>query len=308
MKIPNGIWLTSESLKSRHTFKIETFADIFYIPGSQDDACQVLQRAYEESVPVFILGSGTNLLIGDKGIRGLVLYQGPLGLNSSPRVKRLSNEFYEVEVSSRMSKADLLQFSVDNKFTGLEFSAGIPGTLGGAVWMNAGTKWGSYRDVIGRVLVYHPQRGRKWLSVDELGLTYRSHNEDLFDSWFLIHSVVLKLKKYFSVDDQQESLKKINDILLYRGTRQPLQLPNCGSVFKNPVDSQRGAGRLIEASQLKGKIVGDACVSLQHANFIHNRGKATATDVRGLIQTIQAVVQKSHGIKLETEVLFKGDF
>jgi UDP-N-acetylmuramate dehydrogenase len=302
-----GRFFESFNLKSFHTFRISTSADLFYVPATQDDAKNIVQKAYMESVPVFVLGSGTNLLIRDGGIRGVVLYQGPVWLTQKPKILNRTNNYWDVEFCSRFSKAEALAFAVKNKLGGLEFSAGIPGTLGGAVWMNAGTKWGAYKDVIVEAKVFHPKVGSRVYSVGELGLSYRTHDASIFDEWTLIESVTLRLPVLNESEKVNESLQKINEILLYRGTRQPLELPNCGSVFKNPENSERGAGRLIEASQLKGTRLGGAFVSLEHANFIHNDGSAEASDVEGLVKKIQQVVKDKYGVSLEREVIIVGE-
>jgi UDP-N-acetylmuramate dehydrogenase len=175
--------------------------------------------------------------------------------------------------------------------------------MGGAVWMNAGTKWGSYSDVIQSVRFVHPEKGIFEKNLSELGLKYRGHGEGLMDHETAILSVDIKLLKNKSPAD---SRKLVDEILAYRGARQPLEFPNCGSVFKNPQNSEKGSGRLIEAAELKGKQIGQAMISPKHANFILNLGAAKSSDVEALIRLCQEKVLEKFKISLEPEVIILG--
>jgi UDP-N-acetylmuramate dehydrogenase len=302
-----GIWFENFSLKDFHSFRVETSADIFFIPKNQEKACEIVRLAFENSVPIFFLGSGTNLLIRDGGIRGLVVYQGPRFLNGGIKVLKEESDSIDLEVSSRISKAQLLKWSYENDLSGLEFSAGIPGTMGGAVWMNAGTKWGSYSEVIVSVNIFEPKVGMRTFTKSEMGFAYRGHDQKLLGDWSLISSMRIRLNKIKDEHTKKTSLEKINEILQYRGQRQPLEMPNCGSVFKNPENSEKGAGRWIESAKLKGLQRGGALVSLQHANFFHNSNSATGQDIEGLVFEVQQRVYKMFGVKLEPEVIVKGE-
>jgi UDP-N-acetylmuramate dehydrogenase len=170
--------------------------------------------------------------------------------------------------------------------------------------MNAGTKWGSYAEVIETVRFYSVQKGHYEKSCEEMGFKYRGHGEGLLDGRTAVLSADIKLRK----DKPREEIRAlVDEILRYRGARQPLELPNCGSVFKNPPDSERGAGRLIEASGLKGLRVGQAQVSLKHANFILNLGGAKAAHVEELIARVQEEVFRQQGVRLEREVIYLGE-
>ncbi len=260
-------------------------------------------RDFKQSI--WILGAGTNLLVADRGLPGLSLYLGP-DSSSLPEVISESSSDLLIKVPAQFPKAALLQWAFERRLRGLEFSAGIPGTLGGAVFMNAGTKWGSYADCIEFVNLYSIERGDLRRSRDEMGFRYRGHGEGLLDGQTIVLSVEIRLRKAVSNEEICASQKLIDEILCYRGERQPLDYPSCGSVFKNPENSARGAGRLIEASGIKGQRQGGAFISDKHANFILNSGNAAASDVLKLIKFAQETVKKDHGISLETEVLRLG--
>jgi len=283
-------------------YQIGGAAEYFVEPQNINDVLEVLKLSEEKSLPLQIIGGGSNLLVRDGGISGFVLYLGP-GLEGEVEILNETSNDIELRVPAHWAKSQILALALQNKWGNLEFSAGIPGTMGGAVWMNAGTKWGAYSDVISGVHFAHPKKGIYRKEILELGLTYRGHGEGLLDSRTAILSVDLKLTR----DKNGKSRNLVDEILIYRGTRQPLERPNCGSVFKNPSNSERGAGRLIEAAGLKGLQVGNAMVSLKHANFIVNLGGATSQDVETLIEKCQTVVEEKFKIKLEPEVIVLGN-
>jgi UDP-N-acetylmuramate dehydrogenase len=238
---------------------------------------------------------------------GLSVFMGPTQ-SLRPQVLSEDDRSVRVRVRAEDAKADVLDWAMDRRLVGLEFSAGIPGTMGGAVYMNAGTKWGSYGEVIEGVHLFSLSQGRLYKKAEEMGFKYRGHGEGLMSDGAVVTFVDLKLRKASDPVEFENSRSKVDEILIYRGTRQPLDYPSCGSVFKNPENSPRGAGRLIEASGLKGLRRGQAMVSLKHANFILNLGGAKAADVNGLIEDIRDRVEKDHGIRLDPEVVRLGDF
>ena len=182
---------------------------------------------------------------------------------------------------------------------GLEFSAGIPGTMGGAICMNAGTKWGSYSDVVEEVTFFSSKNGYFNKKANELSFKYRGLGTRILDEETIVQKVTMRLKKSNGLD---KSRALVDEILTYRGRRQPLEYPNCGSVFKNPPAPQRGAGRLIEACGLKGLTVGEAQISNKHANFILNLGNAKSSDVKELIEKAREQVLRKFSVNLEPEV------
>lgn len=303
-----GRLLEHEPLSRWTAYGIGGPADALFEPANEDELCVALEAATKYNVPITSLGNGTNLLVRDGGVRGLVVYLAQRGrrdgLDEGIDVIEETDTSALVRVSSRCAKARLLDFALDRGFAGLEFSAGIPGSLGGAVFMNAGTKWGSYGDVIERVHFFKPGDGRFTKTSAEIGFKYRGHGEGLLSGGTVVLAVEVRLSK---TKPKAEIRALVDEILGYRGGKQPLELPNCGSVFKNPANSALGAGRLIEACGLKGKTVGGAQVSLKHANFILNLGGATSNDVETLIREVQAVVFAQRGVALETEVIVLGE-
>ncbi|NCN26639.1 UDP-N-acetylmuramate dehydrogenase [bacterium] len=298
-----GKILLNEVLAPYVAFRIGGPADCLLFPDGEKDLALAAEIAKREQLPFAVLGAGSNLLVGDKGIRGVVVF---LGAGKEDEIQFLMDNGKEVtlNVPAHCTKAALVDFALENKLSGVEFSAGIPGTLGGAVYMNAGTKWGSYSEVIESVRFFRVGKGFYEKPVEALGFKYRGHGEELFAGGAIVVSACLRLRH---VSSRKEIQEKMDEILKYRGGKQPLELPNCGSVFKNPEKSRRGAGRLIEACNLKGTCVGGAQVSLKHANFILNLGNATSKDVETLIKKIQKKVFSEFKVELETEVIKVGE-
>lgn len=303
-----GTLFENAPLSERVAYKIGGPADLLLETSFEEDFKIALEAAARHKVPVTLLGNGTNLLVRDGGIRGLVVYLGQMapgsGLEDGIAVLSRQGDEMRIRVPAHCSKARLLEKALEESWSGLEFSAGIPGSIGGAVYMNAGTKWGSYGPIIESVRLYSHAQGFFEKSGSEMGFKYRGHGEGLLDGSTLVISVVMKL----GTDKNQSEIRAlVDEILTYRGGKQPLELPNCGSVFKNPENSTLGAGRLIEACGLKGSKVGGAQISLKHANFILNTGGATAHDVETLIERVQAEVLAQKGVRLEREVIILGD-
>lgn len=288
-------------------YRIGGPADILLESSHPEEVARGLSLAEAAGCPVTILGNGTNLLVRDGGIRGLVIYMGQRGRGQglADGITVLADDAQStlLRVPAHCAKASLLDYALAHTLSGLEFSAGIPGSIGGAVFMNAGTKWGSYAEVIERVQLYSSARGHFEKTNAEMGFKYRGHGEGLLDGHTVVLSVDIRLRK----DKTAAQIRAlVDEILGYRGGKQPLELPNCGSVFKNPPNSAMGAGRLIEACGLKGYTVGDAQISLKHANFILNLGRATSADVEAVIAEARRVVQERKGVQLEPEVIVLG--
>lgn len=276
-------------------------ADVFLVPRHEADVVLSVQSLKSQGKNFFVLGGGTNLLIRDGGLEDPVLYLGPKVAAHFSVVNETSTTVL-LRVPAWASKASVLLWALRHKLGGLEFSAGIPGTMGGAVYMNAGTKWGSYSDVIQAVRYVDASGDVVMRSKEELVFSYRGHGHGFLNDAVLL-SVDLLLERS---SNAESSLALVNEILQYRGSKQPLEFPNCGSVFKNPLDSQKGAGRLIEASGLKGRRVGRAMISNKHANFFLNLGGASAKDLEGLMQIAETEVLHRFGVKLEREVVCVG--
>lgn len=282
---------------SRHTsWRVGGVADYFYRPTDIQDLSAYLQ-SLNSNVPVFFIGLGSNLLVHDQGIRGAVICTSGV-LNE---IKQLDATHLYVEAGVPSPK--LAKFSAKLGLTGAEFLCGIPGTVGGALKMNAGAVGGETWDIVESVETIDQHGVIRKRTAEDFNIAYRhvEANKTLLDSeWFV--SAIIKLV----AGDKQESLDKIKNHLNRRSNSQPTQQPNAGSVFRNPEDDY--AARLIESCGLKGFCIGGACVSEKHANFIINTGTASANDIEALINKIHADVLQQHSINLIREVQFIGGF
>ena len=280
---------------SKHTsFKIGGDADIFITVNSISDLAKVIEVLNNFNVPFFIIGNGSNLLISDKGIRGAVIKLG----GEFSNIKLVDDNTIECGAGVLISK--LCSFACQNSLSGLEFAYGIPGTVGGAVFMNAGAYGSEMKDVMlsAKSLTFYGEIINR--SAEEMELSYRKSIYRQVDE--IILSAKLELKK----GDKLHIKEKMNEFIARRKEKQPLEYPNAGSVFKRPVGNF--AGTLIQTCGLKGKKIGGAMVSEKHSGFIINTGNATCEDVVKLIDHIKATVFEKSNIALECEVEIVGDF
>lgn len=287
--------LKNVSLRDRCTYRIGGNAQYYAEPKNQEDIFCALQFAQQNQIPFFILGKGSNLLISDNGWSGLVI-----NLSDSYNKIDVNSDFAEAESGALLNS--LINRVIENGFTGMEELAGIPGTVGGAVIMNAGAFNSCIADTLTSVRVYDYEKGSILeLSSKELDLGYRT------SSLKGTSAVILSARFEFPGKKEPDLLYAVRkEILEKRKVKQPLEYPNCGSVFKRPPGGF--AGTMIESCGLKGLRIGDVEVSTRHANFIINRGTGTATDVRRLIKTIQIAVYERFGVILEPEVIFIGEY
>ncbi|MDM8565843.1 UDP-N-acetylmuramate dehydrogenase [Candidatus Halobeggiatoa sp. HSG11] len=280
----------NEPLSKHTSWRVGGPAQWFYEPADMEDLIQFIQQL-PANIPIFWLGLGSNLLIRDGGIRGVVILTSGL-LNE---IKLLDNNSIYAEAG--VSCARLARFAAKANLTGIEFLAGIPGTLGGALAMNAGAwggdTWSAVRGV--ETIDQHGQRHRRQVTDYEIG--YRSV-KGLNNEWFV--NATLQL----SHNPNTDGLEKIKTLLKQRSENQPIGLPSCGSVFRNPPGDY--AARLIEQAGWKGYCEGGACVSEKHANFIISNETATADDIEKLIVDIQNSVKKIFQINLMPEVRIVG--
>lgn len=283
-----------DELMSVHTsFKIGGKADLF-IDVCPDELPTIIGILEENSIPITIIGNGSNILVGDKGIRGALLC---LGKNAK------GLEFRDDELVA--GSGELLS-SVSNKaseesYAGFEFATGIPGSIGGATVMNAGAYDGEMSFLVKKVACFDLDSKKEKLFLGkDCEFSYR--NSVFLDSKYIIKSVVLKLVK----GNKQEIIEKVQDFTEKRKSKQPLNYPSAGSTFKRP--EGMFAGKLISDCNLKGFSIGGAMVSEKHAGFIVNTGNATANDVKKLIEVIQDKVYKSFGVELKREIKFVGEF
>ena len=278
---------------SRHTsFKIGGPADLLATPSNEEELCKLLARVKEHNIPVTLVGNGSNLLVRDKGIRGLVI--------------KLGNMLNTIEVGentitfgSGVSLALASKKAAEYGFTGMEFAVGIPGSIGGAVYMNAGAYDGEMANVVTAVRTVDADGNVKVLSNGDMCFAYRK--TALQGSGLIVTAVTVTMPK----GEVSEILAKMAEFSQSRISKQPLELPSAGSMFKRPPGYF--AGTLIDQTGLKGYTVGGAQVSTKHAGFVVNVGGATASDVLQLIKDVQDKVREAHGVELHPEVLVIGE-
>ena len=276
------------SLQDYTSFRIGGPADVLVEPADVDVLCQVVAKARAERIPVFVVG-GTNLLVRDGGIRGIVV--------SLRQLKSIRQEpGHVLYADGGVGMPTLIGYAIRRSLSGLEWGAGIPGTVAGCVVMNAGTRLGEMKDSLKAVRMVD-MRGRVMdIPATEIPFSYRRAH--------LPRGIVAGVWLQMTPGDHARIEKTVKDYLQYRKDTQPLTLPSAGCVFKNP--PQDSAGRLVDAAGLKGTRVGDAQVSEKHANFMVNVGHARAADVLSLIRKVRAAVKKQSGVTLELELKVVG--
>ena len=282
-----------EPMKKHTTFRIGGPADYYLCPHSTKELQAVLQICRQEELPFFILGNGSNLLVSDQGYRGAVIQ---LWKNMS-EIERIGTRIC-AQAGALLSKIAAAAF--EDGLTGMEFAAGIPGTLGGAVVMNAGAYGGEMKDILKEVRVMDQEGTILTLSAEELELGYRT--SIVKKKGYIVLSADLEL----APGNREEIKAKMEDLKERRVSKQPLELPSAGSTFKRP--EGYFAGKLIMDAGLRGFTVGGAQVSEKHCGFVVNKGDATAEDVVTLIREVQRQVKDRFGVELETEVKFLGEF
>ncbi len=282
-----------EPMKKHTTFRIGGPADYYLCPHSTEEMQKILQICRENNIEFFILGNGSNLLVSDKGYRGAVIQ---LWKNFSDIT--VENHTITVKAGALLSK--VAAEALEEGLTGMEFASGIPGTIGGAVVMNAGAYGGEMKDIIKEVTVLTKEGERLILSKEEMNFGYRT--SVVKEKGYVVISVVLQLEK----GDREKIREVMEDLKERRVTKQPLDMPSAGSTFKRP--EGYFAGKLIMDAGLRGFSVGGAQISEKHCGFVVNKGDATAADVFGLIREVQKRVQEQFGVTLEPEVKFLGEF
>jgi UDP-N-acetylmuramate dehydrogenase len=284
----------------RHTsFAIGGPADMLAYPVDRDDLVRLLREIKKQGLRYFILGGGTNLLVRDGGFRGVVITLQRMGTIRIEREYRsVGGNFAVVSAEAGAPLPKLHFFATEQGLTGLEFAGGIPGTVGGAVCMNAGTAAGEMGDVLESVTLVSPDGELVARSREEMGFGYRTANVPA-------GHLVVEARVILRRGDKEQIKARVKELLDKRKQRQPMGFPSAGSVFKNPLEES--AGKLIETAKLKGRTVGDAQVSDKHANFIVNRGTATARDVLTLMEIVKQTVLDVHGVRLEPEIKIIGE-
>ncbi|GLC89436.1 UDP-N-acetylmuramate dehydrogenase [Lysinibacillus piscis] len=281
-----------DELLSQYTMtKLGGKADLFVFPETEEEAVTVIRYANEHNIPLLMLGNGSNMIVRDGGLRGIVV--------TFARLDEIRITGDHVYAQSGALLIEVSKQAATNSLAGLEFACGIPGSIGGAMAMNAGAYGGEIKDIIISSKVITKEGEVVTLSKEELELGYRQ--SIIAKQGYYVLSSEFQLTKGV----QQEIDAKIADFTFQRQSKQPLEYPSAGSVFKRPPGYF--AGKLIQDSELQGKGVGGAEVSMKHAGFIINKGHATATDYIATIQMVQRVVKEKFGIDLEPEVKIVGD-
>ncbi len=280
----------NEVMSSHTTFKIGGTADAFVLPKDKEELKFTLNNAKNFGVPIFILGKGSNLLVSDKGIEGAVV-----SLSMLDGIKAEDNI---ITCGAGANLSAVCTVALKNGLSGLEFAYGIPGSVGGAVYMNAGAYGGEMSAVVIGAYCLDKDNNEIYIEKKDMDLSYR--NSIFKNNGFVITEVVLELVK----GNETEIKDKMNDLIKRRKEKQPLEYPSAGSTFKRPAGNF--AGTLIEKNGLKGTKIGGAMVSKKHAGFIINFDNATSKDVEELIEKVKDTVMKNDGVLLEPEVITVG--
>ena len=294
-----GEILKDEPMSKHTSFAIGGPADILAYPADRDDLLLLVRAARAQGAPYFLLGGGTNLLVRDGGFRGVVISLRRMDAVAIEREYRSIGGAYGVvlaEAGAFLPK--LVSFAAEEGFHGLEFAAGIPGTVGGAICMNAGTALGEIGDIVESVGLLSPEGVVVARTREEMGFGYRTASVPE-------GHVVIEARLVLRREDKEKIKARIQELLKTRKQRQPWGQPNAGSIFKNP--QEESAGSLIESAGLKGRTIGGAQVSEKHANFIVNRGRAKAADVIALMEVVKRTVLEVHGARLEPEIKIIGE-
>lgn len=284
-----GVPLKQGELLCRHTsFQIGGPVAVMVFPESQEQVGEIFRLSRQYQVVPLVLGAGTNVLSPDEGLDGLVI-ETKTGLNA---IRDLGDGLLEAE--SGVTLARLATFAMERGFSGLEFAHGIPGTVGGGVYMNAGAYGGEMAHVVTSATVMDRDGTVRELGREELDLGYR-HSCFMKEDW-----VILRVRVQLQNGERDEIRARMAELMNRRRESQPLEYPSAGSTFKRPKEGYAAA--LIEGAGLKGLTVGGAQVSEKHAGFLINRGRATCQDVLKLMEQVQDAVYEHSGIRLEPEV------
>lgn len=284
---------TEEPMRKHTTFRIGGPADYYVTPHTKEEIRDVIRACQKKQIPYCFLGNGSNVLVGDLGYRGTVI--------------QIFKNFSDIQVEKEGIRAQsgallskIAKKAMKNGLAGMEFASGIPGTLGGAVMMNAGAYGGEMKDILKEAVVLTESGEFLTLSCEELELGYRTSL--VAKKHYLVLEAVLNLKK----GNSQEIQAKMEELKEKRVSKQPLEFPSAGSTFKRP--EGYFAGKLIMDAGLGGFSVGDAQVSEKHCGFVINRGEASAQDVRMLMDEVTRRVHEKFGVTLEPEVRMLGEF
>lgn len=291
--VPEDHILYDEPLKNHTTFQVGGNSDCLIFVEKEKELSELCKLTDKSGIPRFLIGNGSNLLVSDKGFRGVILETRHLFNEVS-----VEGETITADAGALMSKIG--SEALNHELQGFEFAAGIPGTIGGGIVMNAGAYGGELKDVVESVTVLTPEGELMEIKGSDMGFGYRT--SVVRQKGYIVTGVKIKLSK----GDPEAIKAKMDDLRERRKDKQPLEYPSAGSTFKRP--EGYFAGQLIEQSGLKGLICGGAQVSPKHAGFVINTGNATADDINRLIRLVIARVKQKKGVTLEPEVIRLGEF
>ncbi len=270
--------------------KIGGSCDIFTKPATEEQICEIIKLCRRDGIPYFVMGKGSNILVSDNGYRGCIIsiepymYMGEVSVNGT-----------KITAAAGASLKSVCMAALENELTGLEFAYGIPGSVGGALFMNAGAYGGEMKDIV-KSCRYIDENGEfQEMNADKMELSYR--HSFFTGKKCVIISVTMELRK----GNKTEIKAKMDELMQRRRDKQPLEFPSCGSTFKRP--EGYFAAALIEECGLKGYTIGGAQVSEKHSGFVINRGGASYEDVMALVQHIKKTVREQKGVELECEML-----
>ena len=276
-----------EPMKKHTSFKIGGNADVLFLPKNKSDVIKVINFCTKNNIKYFVMGNGTNLLVSDSGFRGVVIK-----INKKMNAVKINYKKKEIWAEAGILLSILAKHALENNFSGMEFASGIPGTLGGAICMNAGAYGHEIKDIFVSAEVLYKNKIK---IMDDLKFDYRS---SLIDKNCIVLSAKIKL-----IDGNYKEIKdRMNEYNIKRKNSQPVEFFNAGSTFKRPKNNF--AGKLIMEAGLSGYTIGGACVSKKHCGFIINLGNATAKNVLDLISYIKKIVYEKFGLQLEEEIKF----
>lgn len=285
--------LIEEPMKKHTTFRIGGPAEYLILPQTAEEIADVVKLCRQEEIPWYIVGNGSNLLVADEGVRGVVI-------QLLRNFNQIQVEGCQIRMQAGAQNAAVAKRALDASLTGFEFAAGIPGTIGGAVVMNAGAYGGEMKDILKEVTVLDQNGMIRTIPAKELELGYRT--SIIARKGYVVLEAVIVLK----TGDPKEIKAAIDDLKEKRVTKQPLEYPSAGSTFKRP--EGYFAGKLIMDAGLRGFSVGGAQISEKHCGFVINKGNATAKDVTELMDETKKIVMEKFGVALEPEVKRLGQF
>jgi UDP-N-acetylmuramate dehydrogenase len=285
--------LLDEPMKQHTTFRVGGNADYFVIPQSAEEVKNIVALCKEADMPYYILGNGSNLLVGDKGYRGVIIQ-----IYKEMNHIRIEDDKVFAQAGALLSRVGTA--TLEAELTGFEFAAGIPGTVGGAVVMNAGAYGGEMKDIIASATVLTQDGDIITINKEDLELGYRT--SVIAKKGYVVLEAEYQLQK----GDKEAIRARMDELKVQRVTKQPLEYPSAGSTFKRP--EGYFAGKLIQDAGLRGFQVGGAEVSEKHCGFVINKDQATAADIQELMRQVSDKVMQEFGVKLEPEVKTLGEF